>query len=127
MEDPIDVGDGGERLASQRYEVVAGLQPCSSGYGIRSDRLDARDSVRHKGEADGLGGGPGIDQVRRDDFLFVPIVTAEGLPNLVAVDAAWDNFAFPIEFDFVSPGETRNLQRRFERDSFTLLAGQRRL
>ena len=90
-----------------------------SGHGIRSNRLDARDSVRRKGEADGLGGGPGIDQVRRDDFLFVAIVTAEGLPYLVAVDAAWDNFAFPIEFDFVSAGQTWNLQGCFERDSFT--------
>ena len=89
--------------------------------------MDARDSVRRKGEADGLGGGPGIDQVRRDDFLFVAIVTAEGLPYLVAVDAAWDNFAFPIEFDFVSAGQTWNLQGCFERHSFTLLAGQRRL
>src|SRR5438309_10369007 len=116
MEDPTNVGDGDERLAGQRYEVVAGLQPCLSGHGIRSDRLDARDSVRRKGEADGLGGGPGIDQIVRDDFLFVAIIAAKALPDLVAVDAAWDNFAFPIEFDFVSGDQTWNLQGCFERD-----------
>src|SRR5207302_6004687 len=72
-------------------------------------------------------GGPWIDRFRGHRLILVPVGSAKGFANLVTVHTAWNHFALPIEFNFVSADEPGNLQRSFEWRGAALFAGERAL
>src|SRR5580765_1081353 len=82
--------------------------------------------IRCKRKANGFRGGPRIDEVVRNEFLLLAIVSPESLANLVAMNATRHDLSLPIQFNFVTASETRNVQRRFERNRVALFARQGR-
>ena len=124
MKDPGDVGDRDERLAVESEEGVAGLEAGFLCDGIVDDGLDLRGMIGGEGEADGFGIGHGIDPLLRNFFLLFAVDGTEGVADLMAVDAALDDFAIPVEFALVLSGEGGELEGIVHGHGLALFAGE---
>lgn len=105
MEDPGGVCDGDEGLVVEGFDEIAGLQACFGGSGVGSDLIDPQGVGGGEGHAECFGGWHGVDEFEGDGFVGLVIDGAEGVANLMAMDAAFDDIAFPVEFAAVAFGE----------------------
>lgn len=125
MEDPGGVCGGDEGLVVEGFDEIAGLQACFGGSGVGGDLIDAQGVGGGEGHAEGFGGGHGVDEFEGNGFVGFVIDGAEGVADLVAVDAAFDDIAFPVEFAAVAFGEFGDVDRGAKGGGAALFACER--
>lgn len=125
MEDPGGVRDGDEGLVVEGFDEIAGLQAGFGGGGVRGDLIDAQGVGGGEGHAECFGGWHGVDEFEGDGFVGLVIDGAEGVANLMAMDAAFDDIAFPVEFAAVAFGEFGDVDRGAKGSGATLFACER--
>ncbi len=126
MQGPAYVGDGNQRLSGEGNDFIARFQ---TGFGrdrAGSDRLNLRGLIRGEREADCFRGRPRINPLNGHGLVLFAIRGADGVADLMAVDATLHHFALPIEVGFVFGGEQGNLGGCLERNGTALLGCERR-
>ena len=122
VKDPGGVCDGDEGLVVEGVDEIAGLQTGFGGGGVVGDLIDAQGVGGGKGHAEGFGGGHGVDEFEGNGFVVVMVGSAEGIANLMAVDAAFDDIAFPVELAAIAFGEFWDVDRRAKGSGAALFA-----
>ncbi len=109
VERPTEVGDGEQRLAVEAGDVVAGLESSAIGRGPWNHGGDSGGVVGSEGQTDGGRLGRWVNQTFGDELALFAEGDAEGVVDLVTVDAAGNDLSIPVEERGIFAGQTGDL------------------